>query len=116
MEGFEIRSARFTDLDIQKKDIQKKIDGVSHKGRGITNAATDGGSVVSNFHGQFRLGNGTITFKDLAFDMPGALVQLNGGRRFAVLPGRGGSVIPITISGTKSSRVWARRQTHRPAK
>jgi hypothetical protein len=66
-----------TDAHFLKSRIQDKIDGLSRRGQGEPkNEAID--EVVSRMTGRFNLDNGTITFEDLTFGVPGADVALNG--------------------------------------
>jgi AsmA-like protein len=72
LEGtFRLDQARFTNVN-----VQQRIDTLSQRGKGKTE--DDGRSVVSNFSGRFALRNGTLSFADLSFAVPGALVQLAG--------------------------------------
>jgi len=129
---FEIATARFTNID-----IQKKVDELSHRSRGAT-SDSDQSSVVSDFSGRFTLRDGTLALPMLTFNTPGARVQLTGTYKLrpemldfkgvllmdakisetqkgwkrlilkAVDPlfattGGGGSTIPIRIKGTPSA-------------
>ncbi|MSO20277.1 MAG: hypothetical protein EXQ56_07385 [Acidobacteria bacterium] len=73
---FELVSASF-----MSDQVQQKIDELSRKGQGrpkdtaITN-------VASNFYGDFILDKGVFDLHRLEFDVPGALVQLNGNYLF----------------------------------
>ncbi len=69
---FDISSARFTKLN-----VEKKVAALSRRGRGKTTEEGPG-SVVSNFTGKFVLRNGVMTFSNLAFGVPGAFVRLKG--------------------------------------
>lgn len=71
--SFKLASARFTNVD-----VQRKIDMLSRRGRGIEDDTAPGSSVVSNLGGRFRLADGVLTFSDLTFAVPGAMVQLAG--------------------------------------
>jgi hypothetical protein len=69
---FALDRARFTSLN-----VQKRIETLSKKGRG--DDGPDGGeSVVSHLRGRFRLRNAALTFSNLTFAVPGAVVQLAG--------------------------------------
>jgi hypothetical protein len=70
---FSIESARFTDVD-----VQKSIETLSERGRGKSEAAARGESVVSDMRGRFVLRNGQMRFSSLSFGVPGAMVQLKG--------------------------------------
>lgn len=69
---FALARARFTSLD-----VQKRIETLSRKGRG-DDGAVGGESVVSQLGGRFRLRNASLTFSNLTFAVPGAVVQLAG--------------------------------------
>jgi hypothetical protein len=74
LEGaFGIGSARFTN-----PSLQQKVDTLSRKGQGDAEEGNDSEGVASNFTGRFRLKDGTISFSNLSFRVPGALVRLNG--------------------------------------
>jgi hypothetical protein len=70
---FTMARTRFTNID-----VQAKINELSHRSRGLPPDAPQDG-VLSNFNGRFRLGNGRLDLQQLAFDVPGAQVQLAGG-------------------------------------
>jgi len=61
--------------------VQQKIEELSRRASGKTN---DNGpdaarrNVTSDFDRRFTLGNGTLTLSKLTFDVPGAIVDLNG--------------------------------------
>jgi hypothetical protein len=69
---FDISSARFTKLN-----VEKKVAALSRRGRGQTEEQSPG-SVVSDLAGKFVLRNGVMTFSNLTFGVPGAFVRLNG--------------------------------------
>lgn len=69
---FRIVSARFASLD-----IQKKLDELSRRGRGLPDEQ-GGGRAVSNMSGPFTLKNTAMTFPQLTFGVPGATVRLSG--------------------------------------
>ena len=69
---FVLDNARFTDFD-----VQKRINLLSQKGRG-DDALEPGESVVSALRGRFELKNATLSFPNLTFAVPGAIVQLAG--------------------------------------
>ena len=69
---FHIRSAQFSQLD-----IQNKVASLSRRGSGQT-AAPSFGSVASDFAGKFVLEDGGMTFSRLTFEAPGASVNLHG--------------------------------------
>jgi hypothetical protein len=68
---FSLDEARFSNVN-----VQQQIDTLSQRGKGET--ANDGPSVVSSLSGTFRMRKGAITFADLSFAVPGAVVQLAG--------------------------------------
>ncbi|MGD0008459.1 MAG: AsmA-like C-terminal region-containing protein [Terriglobia bacterium] len=69
---FDIAGARFTN-----PDTQQKLDSLSRRGQGHP---TDDEiqDVISNLRGGFVMRGGTITFSNLAFNVPGAAIELNG--------------------------------------
>ena len=69
---FALDQARFTNFD-----VQKRINALSQKARG-DDAPADGESVVSKLRGKFALRDAALTFSDLTFAVPGAVVQLAG--------------------------------------
>ncbi len=69
---FSIDRARFTSFD-----IQKKINALSHHGRGLPEEQKTRG-VASNFDGRFELGNGRLRIPSVTFRVPGAGVRLAG--------------------------------------
>jgi hypothetical protein len=99
---FSIAKAAFTDLD-----IQKKIDELSHRGRGKP-VAGDRERVASNFLGRFTLDDGTLMLKTLTFDTPGSSVQLAGtyGLQQEVISFKGELMMDATISQTQTG--WKR--------
>lgn len=70
---FKLAQAHFTSVD-----VQKKINLVSSRGTGDEEADGTGHSVVSNLQGRFALSGARLTFSDLTFAVPGAVVQLSG--------------------------------------
>ena len=73
---FELVSASFT-----SDQVQQKIDELSRKGQGRPKD-TAIANVASNFYGDFKLDRGVFDLHRLEFDVPGALVQLNGNYLF----------------------------------
>ena len=71
--AFALAQARFTNVD-----VQKKIATLSLRGRGDETGIPDGQSVVSNLSGRFVMKQARLTFSDLSFAVPGAVVQLAG--------------------------------------
>jgi hypothetical protein len=70
---FELAEARFSNLD-----VQGRINTLSRRGQGNTTAADEGESAVSNLRGRFVMRDAAIRFSQLAFAVPGAIVQLTG--------------------------------------
>ena len=64
--------AKFTDAG-----VQKKLSGMSHRARG-RDPEQQAENVVSDLSGTFRLKDGSLSFSDLAFGLPGATVRLHG--------------------------------------
>jgi uncharacterized protein involved in outer membrane biogenesis len=71
--AFSLAQARFANVD-----VQKKIAMLSLRGRGDESSIPDGQSVVSNLTGRFSLKDARLTFSNLSFAVPGAVVQLSG--------------------------------------
>jgi hypothetical protein len=71
--SFRLAKARFANVD-----VQKKIATLSLRGQGQEDAVPAGQSVVSNMGGKFVLRNAKITFSELTFGVPGAVVELAG--------------------------------------
>jgi hypothetical protein len=71
---FAIEDGRFTD-----RTVQNKIDALSLRARGRTpDGVTPVARVTSDFSGRFALANGRLSLSQLAFDVPGAVVSVNG--------------------------------------
>ena len=71
---FALDRARFTSVN-----VQKRIETLSRKGKGRgDDSGDDGDSVVSQLRGRFRLRNAALTFSNLTFAVPGAVVRLAG--------------------------------------
>lgn len=71
---FRIQRGRFTDAG-----VQTKINELSSRARGKQAAAGEiPERVTSDFSGKFKLGNGQLSLASLTFDVPGAVVSLNG--------------------------------------
>jgi hypothetical protein len=69
---FGVDAAKFT-----SDDVQRKLSGMSHRARG-RDPDEKAENVVSDLSGSFRLKDGSLSFTDLAFAMPGATVRLHG--------------------------------------
>jgi len=74
--NFELLAASFT-----SPTVQEKIDSLSRRGQGQPNQ-TAIANVPSDFVGKFRLEDGRFSVEGLEFDVPGALVQLDGNYLF----------------------------------
>jgi hypothetical protein len=70
---FRIAGGRFTD-----RDVQAKINDLSRRARGRKEPVPTPARVTSDFAGRFRLDNGRLGLSTLTFDIPGAVVSLNG--------------------------------------
>ena len=69
---FQLHSARFTNLN-----VQRKVEALSRRGRGVE-GDDDTASVVSNLAGRFQLRNAEMSFPFLSFEVPGGAVRLHG--------------------------------------
>jgi hypothetical protein len=70
--AFSIASARFSKLS-----VQQKVNELSHRSEGDPeDNASD--NTASNFGGRFKLAGGVMTFSRLSFEVPGAVVSLDG--------------------------------------
>lgn len=70
---FGIEGGRFADAG-----VQGKIDDLSRRARGQPPAAGETPRVASNFSGEFRLATAKLALPNVAFDVPGAVVELSG--------------------------------------
>lgn len=73
---FSLEGARFTDADVQHKILT-----LSHRGRGINRNEEVGMAperILSDLKGSFQLKKATMSFSELAFQVPGAMVSLHG--------------------------------------
>lgn len=72
---FGIVSAEFT-----SSTLQRKLDGLSERAQGIpkNDGEESPDTVASNFNGRFKLDNGIASFSRLSFNVPGALIRLDG--------------------------------------
>lgn len=95
---FSIAGARFTNID-----VQAKINELSQRSRGRPVAEAQA-RVLSDFEGQFRLGNGRLTLPLLTFAVPGAKVRLAGAYalRHETLDFRGTMLMDAKVSDTQS--------------
>ena len=69
---FGVAGGRFT-----SPGVQEKVDSLSRRGRGQPKNESIQ-NVISNLRGHVAVRGGTVTFSSLAFDVPGAAVQLRG--------------------------------------
>jgi hypothetical protein len=70
---FDIGAGRFTN-----GEVQQKINELSRRASGKKLDTENPQHVTSDFSGRFSLGNGTLSLPALTFDVPGAVVELNG--------------------------------------
>jgi AsmA-like C-terminal region len=92
---FSLNEARFSNVN-----VQEQINSLSQRGKGET--ANDGPSVVSSLSGTFRMRKGTLTFADLSFAVPGAVVQIAGtyDMKRELLDFRGDLLLDATLEKT----------------
>lgn len=69
---FALDRARFTNFN-----VQKRIDALSRQAQGADSPG-EGESIVSQLRGRFVLKDATLSFSNLTFAVPGAIVQLAG--------------------------------------
>ena len=69
--AFSLKEARFTNIN-----VQQRINTLSRRGKGEVDDNSP--SVVSRLSGKFALRAGVLTFADLTFGVPGAVVQIAG--------------------------------------
>jgi AsmA-like C-terminal region len=95
---FRLNEARFTNVN-----VQEKINALSQRGKGDETVG-NGSSVVSRLSGNFTLQDGTLTFSDLSFGVPGAIVQIAGTYhlRHETLDFRGNLLMDATLAETTS--------------
>jgi hypothetical protein len=99
---FNIDNGRFTNVE-----VQQQINELSHRASAKKLDAPRAG-VGSDFSGRFKLGDGRLTLNKLTFDVPGAIVELDGGYglRTEVLSFSGNlymdAKVSQTVSGWKS--------------
>ena len=99
---FEITNGKFL-----RSRIQKKIDALSHRGQGKT-ADEEVDQVVNRMSGAFKMEDESITFRTLAFAIPGAAVNIGGSYDMAAdtLDFHGALMLDATISETQTG--WKR--------
>ena len=101
--SFGLTRARFTD-----KSVQRRLVGLSLHGQGKASGQPVA-DVLSDLKGRLVVDNAVVTFSQLRFGVPGALVALTGryGLRSEALDFKGelrreaGTVLPIKITGTR---------------
>ncbi len=95
---FRLNEARFTNVN-----VQEKINALSQRGKGQETPG-DGPSVVSRLSATFTLRGGTLTFSNLSFGVPGAVVQLAGtyDLKQETLDFRGNLLLDATLAETTS--------------
>jgi AsmA-like protein len=93
-----LNEARFSNVN-----VQEKINALSQRGAGEATAA-NGPGVVSRLSGTFTLRGGTLTFSDLSFGVPGAIVQIAGTYdvKQETLDFRGNLLLDATLAETTS--------------
>ena len=69
---FDVDAAKFTN-----EGVQQKLAGMSHRARG-RDPDEKAENVVSGLSGKFALKDGSLSFPDLAFAMPGATIRVHG--------------------------------------
>jgi hypothetical protein len=97
---FALREARFTNFN-----VQKRIDMLSRRARGQSGEdGNDGESVVSNMKARFALNECLLSFSQLTFGVPGAVVRLAGTYALAAetLDFRGDLLLDAELSETTS--------------
>jgi len=110
LEGrFELLEGKFL-----RSTIQDQIDMLSRRGQGAP-SNTEIDEVVSYMTGEFRLQNEALSFRSLAFGVPGAHVQLAGAYDLAkdALDLHGNLRLQSKVSGTVSGwKRWALKPAH----
>jgi hypothetical protein len=66
-----------TDARFASSDVRDKLASFSRHAQGMPDDP-DAGSAISDLRGKFRMKNGIITFQNLTFSVPGAVIQLDG--------------------------------------
>lgn len=92
---FALEDSRFTD-----REVQEKVAMLSRRSRGRAPDDRHGSPVFANMRGTFALRHGMIRFKPLAFDVPGADIELSG--LYGVKSGRLNLVGSMTMQATMS--------------
>jgi hypothetical protein len=104
--NFGITAARFNN-----STVQRRIQDLSERARGISKKEAEEApqeTVASNFRGRFDLRNGLARFSKLSFEVPGALVTLDGTYNLesTAIDMRGLFRMKATLSQTQSG--WKR--------
>jgi hypothetical protein len=99
--NFNLAQARFANVD-----LQKRLTALSLRARGNEkpDEQVDGESIVSKMQGKFVLKDANLTFSDLRFSVPGAMVQLAGtyNLRDEQLDFRGDLLVDATLADMTS--------------
>ncbi len=78
-DDFEIQSGQFTN-----PNLEHKLTSLSRRGQG-EHGGSESSNAVFNIKGRFALNQGTMTFRELSFEVPGAAVDIHG--TYALLGG-----------------------------
>ncbi len=94
---FAIDAGRFTD-----KDVQKKVNSMSHRARGRASSSKAPDTITSDFRGQFELRRSQLGISSVSFDVPGAIVEMRGqyGLRQGTIDFKGNLFMDAKISET----------------
>jgi hypothetical protein len=99
---FEVTNGKFL-----RSRIQEKIDALSHRGQGKTkNEEID--EVVHRMSGKFKMADESLTFRSLAFAIPGAAINIGGVFDMAadILQFHGALMLDAKVSETQTG--WKR--------
>jgi hypothetical protein len=99
---FEITNGKFL-----RSKIQEKINALSHRGQGKT-ADEEVDQAVNRMSGEFELADESITFRTLAFAIPGAAVNIGGSYDMGedTLDFHGAFMLDVKVSQTQTG--WRR--------
>ena len=99
---FEVTNGKFL-----RSRIQEKIDALSHRSRGRTESE-EVDEVVHRMSGEFKMADESLTFRTLAFSIPGAAINIGGVFDVAgdQLDFHGSLMLDATVSETQSG--WKR--------
>jgi hypothetical protein len=67
-----------TDAKFKSREVQEKLDNLSHRAQGHPKDIDGGDEVVSDLQGRFTLDRSIMNFSHLSFGVPGASIQLTG--------------------------------------